>query len=175
MKTKLILIATLFITTITFSQTARKGYSYYKNSSNTKMSKGELVPVIAKDANKSRKGAARKNRRPQLFSIQKSSKFNGKQEFGTAKAQQSRQRPFDEKREHEHLDDHILRKKPGRTQGDPIPGMEITVEQGFGQTKTNNLKNRVGRKVSIGNFATISSDKKRRIPADKNQIKKSNH
>ena len=116
MKTKLFLIVTIFISAITFSQTSRKGYNSddynYKNSSNTKMNKGELVHVIAKNTNKSRKGAARKNRRSQLFSVKKSSKFNVKQEFGPTKAQQRRQRPFDEKREQGHSDDHNLRIRP---------------------------------------------------------------
>lgn len=73
MKTKLFLIATLFITTIAFSQTARKGYTYYKNSSDLKMNKGELIDAMAKDAN--------------------------------------------------------LRKRPGRTQGDPVPGIGIATKK----------------------------------------------
>ena len=57
MKTKLLLIATLLITTIAFSQTkknSKKGYTYYKNTSelskSSKMNKGELTDAMAKDA-----------------------------------------------------------------------------------------------------------------------------
>ena len=115
MKTKILLFATLLITTITFSQTSKKGYDYYNAVSDSRMNKGELVHVIAKDANKSRKGAARKNRRPQLFSVQKSSKFNVKQEFGPTKAQQRRQRPIDGKQEARQNNRTHLRKRTGRT------------------------------------------------------------
>ena len=58
MKTKLFLFAALFITISTFSQTKkseRKGYSYYKNTSDLNkskaMNKGELIDAMAKDAN----------------------------------------------------------------------------------------------------------------------------
>ncbi|UMB55442.1 hypothetical protein MKD41_08200 [Lutibacter sp. A64] len=57
MKTKLLLIGTLFITTIAFSQTkstTKKGYTYYKNtaeiSKSSKMNKGELTDAMEKDA-----------------------------------------------------------------------------------------------------------------------------
>ena len=65
MKTKLFLIATLFISTIAFSQTTKKGYDYYKATSNNKMNKGELIDVMAKDANNSRKRLGRTGRNPQ--------------------------------------------------------------------------------------------------------------
>lgn len=65
MKTKLFLFAALLITTITFSQTSKKGYNHYKASSSQKMNKGELIDAIAKDANFSNKRAARTGRNPQ--------------------------------------------------------------------------------------------------------------
>lgn len=49
MKTKLFLIATLLISTITFSQTSKKGYDYYQSIGSSKMNKAELIDAMAKD------------------------------------------------------------------------------------------------------------------------------
>jgi nucleoid DNA-binding protein len=65
MKTTLLLFAALLISTITFSQTTRKGYTYYKNSSDVKMNKAELIDAMAKEANNSKKRVARTGRNPQ--------------------------------------------------------------------------------------------------------------
>ena len=126
MKTKLFLIATLFISTITFSQTTKKGYDYYKASSAAKMNKGELVDAIAKDANSSRKKIARTGRNPQVGSTIKSKERHNwvsshsrgrisKQEFGQTKPQNNRIRPIDGKREHGRTRANYIRKRPGIT------------------------------------------------------------
>lgn len=65
MKTTLLLFAALLISTITFSQTTKKGYTYYKNTSDLKMNKAELIDAMAKDANNSQKRVARAGRNPQ--------------------------------------------------------------------------------------------------------------
>jgi len=202
MKTTLFLFATLFITTITFSQTSKKGYDHYSASSASraakKMNKGELIDAMAKDANNSRK---RTGRNPQTGKeIKNTRNTNGlptgkrtyrtksKTNQGNQKAEarhnwiQSRSRaniskpaseqttskkfrirPIDGKNEAGQSDNHNLRKRPGRTKGDPIPGMDITVEQGFAQDGDDlQIRKRVGRAQSIGASATISSDKKLR-------------
>lgn len=64
MKLKLFLIATLLISTITFSQTSKKGYNYYNASSDTRINKAELIDALAKDVSISKR-AARIGRNPQ--------------------------------------------------------------------------------------------------------------
>lgn len=53
MKTNLFFTAALFITTIAFSQSSKKGYDYYNSKSNTpskqQMNKSELIDAIAKE------------------------------------------------------------------------------------------------------------------------------
>jgi nucleoid DNA-binding protein len=65
MKTKLFLLAALIFSTITFSQTSKKGYDYYKASSNSKMNKAELIDAIAKDAGNTTKRVSKTGRNPQ--------------------------------------------------------------------------------------------------------------
>ena len=114
MKTTLFLIATLFISTITFSQTSKKGYDHYKTAKNSKMNKAELIDVMASDANNSKKRVTSTSRNPQTGEVIKSNgktndlhlrkrpgrtkteKFHVKQEFGPKQSQ-------------------AIRKKPGRT------------------------------------------------------------
>jgi hypothetical protein len=57
-------------------------------------------------------------------------------------------------------DDLILRKRPGRTQGDPVPGIGITEEQGYQDGDNLFVRKRPGRSQTIGDFATINKDKK---------------
>jgi len=61
MKTKLLLITALFISTITFSQTSKKGFDYYQSSSasSKKMNKGELTDAMTKNANLSKADAGK--------------------------------------------------------------------------------------------------------------------
>lgn len=63
MKTTLFLIATLFISTITFSQTSKKGYDHYTALSASraakKMNKGKLIDAMAKSANLSKADAGK--------------------------------------------------------------------------------------------------------------------
>ncbi|MEX1383956.1 HU family DNA-binding protein [Lutibacter sp.] len=130
MKTTLFLFATLFISTITFSQTSKKGYDYYKASSHTKMNKGELIDAMAKDANNSQKRAARTGRNPQTGKEIKisnktkaqhnwmnnpSSAGNLNQKSGQTSSKNSRVRPIDGKNEVGKTQSNNLRKRPGRT------------------------------------------------------------
>ncbi|WP_298368259.1 hypothetical protein [uncultured Lutibacter sp.] len=48
MKTKLLLFAALFISTIAFSQSSKKGYDYYKASSDTKINQAEVIDATSK-------------------------------------------------------------------------------------------------------------------------------
>ncbi len=75
MKTKLFFIATFLISTITFSQTSKKGYDYYKASSDTRMNKGELIDAMAKDGNISKR-VSRTGRNPQTGKEIKSASAN---------------------------------------------------------------------------------------------------
>jgi hypothetical protein len=112
MKTKLFLFAALIISTITFSQTSKKGYDYYKAVTNSsKMNKGELVDAIAKDAGNFEKRVARTGRNPQTGKKIKSASqtkdlrirkrpgriknnnFNVKQEYGPTIGKNLRKRP----------------------------------------------------------------------------------
>ena len=165
MKTKLFLIATLFISTITFSQNSRKGYNsddyYYKYSSNTKMNKAELIDAMSKDGNISKR-AARVGRNPQTgATIKAIARHNWV--YNVSRTRSSKQ-------ELEQIKAFPLRKKPGRTKGDPIPGMEITAEQGYQGGDDLHIRKKPGRSKTIGNSSSTKSDKKRRIPADKNII-----
>jgi len=114
MKTQLFLIAALFISTITSSQTSKKGYDYYKASSDTKINKAELIDVIAKDATLSRKRIGETLKKPQKRNVKKSN-------------------------------DLILRKRPGRSQGDPVPGIGITREQAYKDGADLYIRKRPGR------------------------------
>jgi nucleoid DNA-binding protein len=63
MKTKLLLLAAVLITSITFSQTSKKGYDFYMATSDfpqsQKMNKGELIDAMAKDASLSKADAGK--------------------------------------------------------------------------------------------------------------------
>ena len=184
MKTTLFLFATLFITTITFSQTSKKGYDHYSaQSASKKMNKGELIDAMAKDGNISKR-AARTGRNPQtgkeiksvrntngLPTGKRTYKTNAKTNQGNQKAEarhnwiqgrsrsniskpaseqttskKFRIRPIDGKNEAGQSDNHNLRKRPGRSQGDPIPGIGITKEQGFAQDGDDlHIRKRPGR------------------------------
>ncbi|WP_299527318.1 hypothetical protein [uncultured Lutibacter sp.] len=149
MKTKLFLIATLLISTITFSQTSKKGYDYYQASSDTKMNKAELVDSIAKDAGNSK--TSRVGRNPQTGATIKAKprhnwvNSNSRSRVSNQKIEQTtnyktRQRPIDGKNKFGQSDDLILRKRPGRSQGDPVPGIGITTEQGKVGTQGKQIK-----------------------------------
>lgn len=86
MKTKLFLFAALLITTITFSQTSRKGYTYYKNTSDLKMNKAELIDAMAKDANNSQKRAVRTVRNPQTEKEIKNTDKSAKPSYGSTRS-----------------------------------------------------------------------------------------
>jgi len=140
MKTKLFLFTALFITTITFSQTSKKGYDYYKAKSDMaksqKMNKGELVDATAKDVNSRKKILGKMGNHPN------STKHNWIQTPSRAKSSKQ-------------TNDLHLRKRPGRSQGDPVPGIGITIEQGFAQDGDDLiLRKRPGR-TTYGNTINI--------------------
>ena len=181
MKTTLFLIATLFISTITFSQTTKKGYDHYtasnQSSAAKKMNKGELIDAMAKDANLSKadagkalnpsisKRAARTGRNPQTGKEIKSArntnglptgrrtyKMNSKTTQANQKAEarhnwmNNPSRATSSKQASGQSKDLHLRKRPGRSQGDPIPGIGITKEQGFAQDGDDlHIRKRPGR------------------------------
>jgi len=111
MKTNLFLIATLLISTIAFSQTSKKGYDYYaassQSSASKKMNKGELIDAMAKDANL-RKRPSRVGRNPQTGKAIK----NARNTNGLPTGRRTGRRTE-------------------RSQGDPVPGIGITKEQGY--------------------------------------------
>ena len=63
MKTKLLLFAAVLITSITFSQTSKRGYNFYMATSDfpqsQKRNKGELIDAMAKDASLSKADAGK--------------------------------------------------------------------------------------------------------------------
>lgn len=63
MKTKLLLFAAVLITSITFSQTSKRGYDFYMATSDfpqsQKRNKGELIDAMAKDASLSKADAGK--------------------------------------------------------------------------------------------------------------------
>ena len=179
MKTTLFLIATLFISTITFSQTTKKGYDHYaasnQSSAAKKMNKGELIDAMAKDGNISKR-AARTGRNPQTGRDISSGRPTGKRGSiktettqGNQKAQarhnwmNNPSRATSSKQASGQSKDLHLRKRPGRSQGDPIPGIGITKEQGFAQDGDDlHIRKRPGRSKTVGNYTTINSGKKLR-------------
>ena len=162
MKTTLFLIATLFISTITFSQTTKKGYDHYaasnQSSAAKKMNKGELIDAMAKDGNISKR-AARTGRNPQTGRDISSGRPTGKRGSiktettqGNQKAQarhnwmNNPSRATSSKQASGQSKDLHIRKRPGRSQGDPIPGIGITKEQGFAQDGDDlHIRKRPGR------------------------------
>ena len=109
MKTKLLLIATLLISTITFSQTSKKGYDYYKASSDTRMNKAELIDALAKDANISKR-AARIGRNPQTG---KEIKVKA-QDHNASRSNTTSSKTAPNSNEN-NSNTKVIRKRPGRT------------------------------------------------------------
>ena len=173
MKTKLFLFAALLITTITFSQTTKKGYDHYKakSASSKKMNKGELTSfvvrttvsddtgrqVIAKEVNTGKKIKSRGN----INGLP-----TGKRTYrANSKTIQENQKA--EARHNWMSNPSRAGIKQTKAPGDPIPDMDITVEQGnsknlrkrpgrvkteknqfkqeFGQTKANSIRKKPGR------------------------------
>ena len=130
MKTKFLLFAILLITTITFSQTSKKGHDHYKAQSDVSksqiMDKGESTDAWVKYLKNKKRRTARTGRNPQTGgTIVNSGTIEVKGDFINNEldptiVQQRRQRPFDEKLEQRNNSvqknnrNHI-RKKPGRT------------------------------------------------------------
>ncbi|MBT8316956.1 MAG: hypothetical protein HKP59_04975 [Lutibacter sp.] len=120
MKTKLFLIATLFISTLTFSQTTKKGYNYYKNTSDIKkMKNGEEIHVLAKQRKFSIKKYGKMGNHPTTARhnwIQGRSRASiSTQEIEQTNSKKFRSRPIDGKNEIGQSDHLHLRKRPGRT------------------------------------------------------------
>jgi hypothetical protein len=141
MKTKLFLFVALLISTITFSQTSKKGYNYYKAKSDIakkqKMNKGELIDAMAKDANlKKRQGRSKTIGNYATISSKKQlRKRPGRTKFGTKISTEG---------------------QTHRGQGDPIPGIGITKEKG----NSKYLRKRPGRtkyKKSSSNLNSITT------------------
>lgn len=162
MKTKLF-FAALLITTITFSQNSKKGYNYYKAKSDVtkskKMNKGELIDAMAKDGNSSAKKIGKMGNHP---NVAKHNWINS-----PSRAKNSKQK-----------NDLHLRKRPGRSQGDPIPGIGITKEQGNtkytrkrpGRTKYSNsndilLRKRPGRTKYKNSKSNMTETIKPSVPS----------
>ena len=170
MKTKLFLFAALFITTITFSQTSKKGYDHCvaasHSSASKKMNKAELIDAVAKDANL-RKRPGRTGRNPQTGkAIKNARNTNGlptgkrtyeptsktKVEYQDGTDLHVRKRPgrtkygtiISTEGQAHRGNDKPMTKRPGRTQGYPIPGIDITIEQG----KQKNIRKKPGSKIA---------------------------
>lgn len=115
MKTTYFLIATLFISTITFSQTSKKGYDHYKAAKTSKMNKAELIDTMASDANNNvKKRVTSTGRNPQTGEVIKSD--------SKTKDLHLRKRPDRTKIEKNQVKQNFrpaksqtIRKKPGRT------------------------------------------------------------
>ena len=145
MKTKLFLFATLLISTIAFSQTSKKGYDYYAASSqlsaSKKMNKGELIDAMAKDAKSSTKKYGKMGNHPNITqhnslnsnSRQKSSRVGRNPQTGKAikNARNTNGLPTGRRTE--------------RSQGDPVPGIGITKEQGYQGGSDLYVRKRPGR------------------------------
>ena len=158
MKTKLFLITTLFITTITFSQTSNKG---------------ELIDAMAKDAGLSKADTGKALNASISNGLPTGKRTHGKSSItnqGNQKAEarhnwiqgrsratiskpaseqttskKFRIRPIDGKNQAGQSDNHNLRKRPGRTKGDPIPGMDITAAQRYQDGDDLHIRKKPGR------------------------------
>jgi len=123
MKTKLFLIATLFISTLTFSQTTKKGYDHYVASSESraakKMNKGELIKAMPKEGKSSIKKYGKMGNHPTTARhnwIKGRSRASvSTQEIEQTNSKKFRFRPIDGKNEIGQSDDLHIRKRPGRT------------------------------------------------------------
>jgi nucleoid DNA-binding protein len=172
MKTKLLLIATLFITISTFSQTTKKGYDYYKAASaSKKMNKGELIDAMAKDAPLNKR-AARTGRNPQTgatIKVAENTKdLNLRKRPGRVKYSNiTLERGYlDEDSDDDGIldgDDLILRKRPGRTKVNPNSDMDITVKQSSAQDHNASRSNTTSS-VASPNFNGNNNSKTKVLP-----------
>lgn len=164
MKTKLFLFTALLISTITFSQTTKKGYDYYKAASYSKMNKGELIEATAKEAGNSKSKSI-------SYGSTRSNKQTRATDYNSSRSNKSLNAFFDEdntdfdnqqmKQNSNQTKNVILRKRPGKSQGDPVPGIGITIEQGSKQTNDIHGRKRPGRttyKNSTSNIVDNSNN-----------------
>jgi len=117
------------------------------------MNKGELIDAMAKDAGLSKadagkalnasisKRAARTGRNPQTGKAIK----NARNTNGLPTGRRTYEPTSKTKVEYQDGTDLFIRKRPGRSQGDPVPGIGITKEQGYQDGDDLIVRKRPGR------------------------------